>query len=700
MKIVTCASVLALTTAAAAHAASEDLDSNGDMEELVVVAYPAIIDNSAAPVEAPPAMDGGDFLRQITGVSAGRFGGHSLEPVVRGLSQGQLTIMHDGTFQVGSGPNRMDTPSTYATIDLIDRVTVHRGYQSVLNGPGAVGGTILFERDIPEFEKGFWSKAKAGTAYETNGNASRGFLRASAGRDSLAVEGWGSFHNAGNYSDGGSKVVRSGFNDYAAGGALTLMGQSGAYLQVTYSWNRMEDSLFPGAGMDSVLTGGETIGLKGTLPLQGSVVHELRMKASYASTLHVMNNHALRMNMGMLAEARTRSKASNAGLEADISLAGAPATLAADYRHIRNNGARYGGMMPGMLNQSTTILWPDIETTQVGLAFEQRRQAGDALEVIYGLRSDWTDVSFARAGEAADMGLMGMMPPMPAMSPNMLYGMFYGITAADVSEHIFSGLLRAEWQVNQRTTLHAGVSKSGRTADATERGMANLMMMGGTNSSWVGNPALLPEKHYQAEIGFLRRGSNWSGGVTAFINRVDDFILRDSARGQEGILPMLPMADVYRNVDALLMGFESQLSWQLSNALQIDAGVAWNRGKDIGRDAPLAQIPPLQGSLAARYGKSAWQVTASMRFALRQGRVDTNPMMGTGRDSRATPGYAVFDLAALYRLKEGLNLQFGARNLFDELYADHLNRSNLLDATEVQVNEPGRSLYAKLVASF
>ena len=61
-----------------------------------------------------------------------------------------------------------------------------------------------------------------------------------------------------------------------------------------------------------------------------------------------------------------------------------------------------------------------------------------------------------------------------------------------------------------------------------------------------------------------------------------------------------------------------------------------------------------------------------------------------------TPGYAVFDLSGSYTLPAGLSVQAGVENVFDELYADHLNRANPFDPDQVRVNEAGRTLWVKL----
>ncbi|MCU7918202.1 MAG: TonB-dependent receptor [Candidatus Thiodiazotropha sp. (ex Epidulcina cf. delphinae)] len=61
-------------------------------------------------------------------------------------------------------------------------------------------------------------------------------------------------------------------------------------------------------------------------------------------------------------------------------------------------------------------------------------------------------------------------------------------------------------------------SRSLRTADATERYLASFSrnMMTGMDASWVGNPELEPERHYQFEIGYQWQGAGWNSDVTAY----------------------------------------------------------------------------------------------------------------------------------------------------------------------------------------
>lgn len=404
--------------------------------------------------------------------------------------------------------------------------------------------------------------------------------------------------------------------------------------------------------------------------------------------------------MAMKQQSRTSSKALYGEIEADVIIADMGWTLVADFRDTVNNGARYTGMSADMLDSTTTILWPDIHTKIIGIGAERKQKLNESVSIIYGLRGDKTEVDFGRADEKTTHSMMGMMP----MSANMTYMNYYHLTATDVQEFQLSGLVRGEWKANKNWSFFSSLSKSSRTADATERGMSNIMMMGGMNSSWIGNPSLRPEKHYQMDFGGSYASDAVNISFTFFADRVDDFILRDSARGevngQAGIFVTAPMADVYRNIDAQLLGFELTGDWLITDNLSLKFNSAFVRGTDRDRGAPLAQIPPLQGSLTTIWQQGDWTHSASLLYAVKQTRVDMNPMIATGRDPRETPGYAVINLATKYSVSDRLDIHVGVKNLFDKHFADHMSRSNLLDATEVQVNEPGRNAYVKVITRF
>ena len=93
----------------------------------------------------------------------------------------------------------------------------------------------------------------------------------------------------------------------------------------------------------------------------------------------------------------------------------------------------------------------------------------------------------------------------------------------------------------------------------------------------------------QLDLGLAWEGSQGSASVVLFADRVGDYILRDRARGQDGVR-LADGASIYRNVDASLRGVEVEARWQWTPALVIEAEAAWVRGENRSDDRPLAQI--------------------------------------------------------------------------------------------------------------
>ncbi|MBB1241862.1 TonB-dependent copper receptor, partial [Klebsiella pneumoniae] len=85
----------------------------------------------------------------IPGFSAIRNGGTNGDPVLRGMFGSRLNILTNGTSMPGACPARMDAPSSYISPENFDKLTVIKGPQTVLWGPGASAGTIRVDRDTP-----------------------------------------------------------------------------------------------------------------------------------------------------------------------------------------------------------------------------------------------------------------------------------------------------------------------------------------------------------------------------------------------------------------------------------------------------------------------------------------------------------------------------------------------------------------------
>lgn len=646
---------------------------------------PATTVVSPSPLEYTPAADAGDYLRSLPGVTGGRMGGHATEITIRGQSQDRLAIISDGAYTFGGCPNRMDPPTSTVPLSLMDSVVVQRGYQSVVNGAPAPGGTVLMETKAPTFAAfGFSGGITAGI--EDNGFMGFTALDAAMGSQEGFIRATGHAKKAENYEDGDGREVRSAFEQQGLGLTTGWRYAPQSLLQFSAERDEIEDALFAGAGMDAPVSNTDTYRLNlDHAVLDAGIV--TRVEASVYGSLvdHLMDNYSLRpVTVPMKMATVTSSNTWGGRAAVTLDLSRAEVQVGVDHRTNERDGTTYAGMaaMAGDPRAAVAYLWPGMEIADTGVFAEADIPLAEATTLTAGARVDFVSADATKAGDVPSTG---------RPSAAAVYRTYYGAVDTSQEETNLSGLMRLTHDFGPFSGW-AGVSRAVRTADATERGMAR----GGT---WIGNPNIEPEKHHQVDTGIETGGSGWSGSLGGWVDSVQDFITRDTARGQAGVL-MSDGATIYRNVDALIAGIEVSGAWAIVPGWTLTGNAVYTWGENTTDDRPLYQIPPLSGAVEVSWTDGDWGAGSRLRWALEQTRVDDDVTTGSGLDVRQTPGYGVFDLFATYTGFQGVEVRAGITNLFDEAYASHLSRSNGIDPQMVQVNEPGRSFYMQGKVTF
>lgn len=633
-----------------------------------------------------PMGDGADLLRGVAGVAVGRMGGHGLEPRVRGLAEGNLNVQIDGAFVHGGCPNRMDPPTSFATPNAFDEVTVIKGVQSMRYGPGGTAGTVLYQRHVPEFTESTDWRTELATSYGSWHKDPELGIDASLGVGGFFLRAQGGLRSFDNYQDGDGNEVRSAFDSRHANLMLGYGEASTGQVELGIETARTDDALFAGAGMDSPEDAADTYRLKLRRSEQWLGLIDLDAELYWAGVEHLMDNYSLRPQTAPMAM-RVPSTSDTWGGRASADRRVGESfvlTLGLEYQENSREALRLVGPNPDSVEALQSVMWPDATLDQGGLYLEGVQNLGSRSRLLLGARFD----RFAAEADKADVKPAGMN-----RSPNQLFESYYGYRAQDWSTSEWGGLVRYERLLMQKLTLFTGLSRSTRAAETTERFLgANNMVPA---KRWVGNPLLRPARHSQLDLGLSSQDQSSTWSVTGFVDQADDFILRDRAHGQEGILQS-DNATIYRNVEARLVGIEAEGSYRPAERLQFAGTASWVQGDNRTDERPLAQIPPLQGWLQLDYGVDRWGTAGILRWAAAQTRVDDDPMTGSGQDYGETPGYGVLDLSGRYRIVESLSVFAGVDNIFDRNYANHLNRGNLFDPDPVRINEPGRTFWVRL----
>lgn len=629
-----------------------------------------------------PAADGGDLLRAVNGVSASRMGGRGLDPVIRGQSQGRINVLVDGAYVFGACPNRMDPPSSFAAIQTWDRVVVLKGVQTLLWGGGGSGGTVIFERDSWPEREGI--AAAAGAAATSNGLDGLFFGDFGlAGREQY-LRGRFQAMDAGNYEDGDGNTVRSAYEELGGAVEAGVSFNGSDRLELSAELTRGQDIHYAGAGMDAPKDDSDSYRMQYRTQYGAA---DIQLEAWHSKVHHLMDNYSLRpLSSPMAMRVPARSTTAGARVLIELPLGETwKGTLGIDHLDSSRHATRYQGPTIDEVDSVNSYLWPGADIRDSGLVLETSGNTGGG-DLTLSVRYDYVD---AGAGKADRAPLSPML-----LSPDELYLAYYGRTAEDEEENNFSALARYERPLwTDGPLLYAGISRTLRTADATERFIAANSPMD-PSMTWVGNPGLDPEQHRQADLGLSWMGSGWELSGAVYYDDVKDYITADRARGQSGILRD-DGARIYRNVSAQIYGAELEGRVELRDRWRLEAGAAYVHADNTDDNRPLPQIPPLNGTLQVTRYADHWDAGARVRWAKRQSRADDDPATGSGLDARKTPGYGVLDVFARLSDPKLGEVGIGVDNLMDKTWADHLNRANQdpFNPDPVQVNEPGRTLW-------
>ncbi len=646
---------------------------------------PAVTSLESEQLHTGRARDAGDLLRLVPGVSSGRMGGHGLDPRIRGLGESSIRVLVDGAEIHGGCPNRMDPPSSFAAVESYDEVTVVRGVQTLRYGTAP--GTVLFDRDPVRFIDDAWWQASVNAVAGTFHDGPALGFNAAVGTPIFSLEAAADRLVMDSYSDGDGEQVASAFD--SRNGLLTLGWTPDNLTSLSLSWevNRTRDALYAGAGMDSPFSDGDVIRFKFRRAAGSGLLGETGADLYWSAVEHLMDNYSLRpftAAVAMSAPSTSDSAGGRMWIDLDISPR-LELSVGLDVARNDRQALRFAGPNPDNASMLQSVLWPEVDLGQDGLYLEGRTPIGEGGQLRFGLRGDRHTASAA----AADL-----QPAGANSTPRQLWESYYGPVEDSWDDIDVGGFVRWEHRLaGPGVGFFAGLSRTARAADTTQRYIAANSAM--PPMRWVGNPTLEVANHFQLDGGVSWSGAGFQLEVTVFADRVANEILRDRAHGQPGILRD-DGATVYRNIDARRLGFEIAGRSRIGSTLTVGGDAAYVWAQNTSDDRPIAQTPPLEGMLSLDWAHRRWVASGALRWAAAQTRVDDDPATGSGLDVGETPGWAILSLSVLLDVGAGFGIAAGADNIFDRTYAYHLNRANAFDPLQVQVNEPGRTLWLRL----
>ncbi|NNB01922.1 TonB-dependent copper receptor [Pseudomonas fragi] len=668
-----CCAVLASTAVADEHAAHSN-----ELSPLVITAIApssplTIVTNPKDPRQPVPASDGGDYLKTIPGFALIRNGGTNGDPVLRGMFGSRLNILTNGGEMLGACPGRMDAPTSYISPETYDKLTVIKGPQTVLWGPGASAGTILFERE-PEHFGELGTRVNASLLAGSNGRFDK-TIDAAAGGPLGYVRVIGNTAHADDYKDGNGDTVPSRYDKWNGDIALGWTPDADTLLELTAGKGDGE-ARSAGRGMDGSQYQRESLGLRFEKSNIGDVLDKIEAQVYYNYADHVMDNYTLRTPSG------TGMMAGPMASNVDRRTLGARIKATwrwADYQLISGIDAQTNEhrkrMGMGIDTYKDQNWSKDADFHNYGAFGELTWYAAERDRLITGARVDRASAKDYRARLGSGM----MSRPNPTLDK----------TRADT---LPSGFVRYEHDLNDSpTTVYAGLGHSQRFPDYWELFSPSSGPAGSVNAF----DAIKPEKTTQLDAGLQYKTDTLEAWASVYAGEIRDYILFDYAKGSSQA----------QNINARVMGGELGAAYQLTSNWKADATLAYAWGKNTTDGKALPQMPPLDTRLGLTYSQDDWSAGALWRIVARQDRIDRNAGNVVGKDFDKSAGFGVFSLNGAYRINKNLKVSAGVDNLLDKNYSEHLNMAGNAGygypANDPRaINEPGRTLWTKVDVSF
>lgn len=635
-----------------------------------------------APQQPIPASDGADLLKTVPGFSVMRKGGSNGDPVFRGMSGSRLSIAADGTVLAGGCPSRMDPPTAYISPALYDRVVIIKGPETVVAGPVGSAGTVLFERETPNYAAPAATLDASTTVGSYGRNDQTVDFRGGTPLFYVAVDG--NRTHSGDYQDGNGDKVHSSYNRWNVNTALGWTPDENTVLelsagtgngQAAYAFSAMDGSKF----------------LRQSTALKFEKKHlsehwtQLEAKVYRNDVDHVMDNYTLRqpdpnsmMPMPMASDLQRNTSGGRIAATFDWAdrfhlVTGLDASSST---HNSRMGGPIGSPM-GYYKAKPRVR--DARLENQGIFAEGTWHATAKDRLIAGARVDRArtrgyDLATGSAAGGMSMSSMGM-PTSTNMTANV---------SRDAT--LRSGFVRYEHDLSAPATFYAGLGHSQRFPDYWELLGRHV---GTTVATFQG---LQPERTTQLDIGLQYHSDRLKAWVSGYAGVIDDFILIHY--GMTG--------GYASNVTARIAGGEAGAEYRLTDHWKASATLAYAWGENRTEHRPLPQMPPLESRLGLAWDNGIWSGGALWRLVERQDRVALGEGNIVGQDLGKTGGFGIFSLHAGWRITPAWNLTAGVDNVFDKTYAEHISPSVVEIqgfTTSTRVNEPGRVAWMTLSLS-
>lgn len=621
------------------------------------------------------AKDVGEALKQVDGVSYVRKGAIANDVVLRGFQRDNINVLIDGVRLHGACPSRMDPPSFHVDFAEVEQIKIVKGPYDVEN-PGSLGGLVDVKTKTTKKGLGSDLNLTYGSFNSLNSSATvsygtdryDGLIGYAYKRSDVPESGNGDLitdiypaNSPNRYKS--STIDSRAYEINTVWTKLGLNPTADSRTELNYSYQDADHVLYPYLKMDADYDRTHRLNWSYRKENISPLVKELKLEAYWDKVDHLMDDSLRFSSEGKARSYSMQTDASTQVVGAKLSgaFAAGSATLKTgiDYYN-RNWDALNQRAMYTMAQPYTTLnMIPDVYADNLGVFSDYERSLNDTLKLKVGLRGDLTWIETNSANPLVTKG-------------------------TDTDFESISGNIQFTYMPMEGLELFTGFGRSSRVPDAEE--LYIIVPAAPPAVTWKGNPDLDATVNHQGDLGVKYSSERFFVNASIFYSDLHNYV---------NLYSPSTSAKSYQNIDASMWGGEIGSQISLSYDLFLKGSLSYTEGENKDADEPLAEIPPLRGSVALRYDNSSWFMELAENMAKRQTRVDS------GLNEQETTGWATTDVKAGLSYK-ALSVIAGVDNLFDRQYYSHLSylRDPFANGVGYKVPETGRNIYLTLGYKF
>lgn len=626
-------------------------------------------------VRESPARDLGEALKRVEGLSYVRKGAIANDVVLRGFQKDNINVLVDGVRLHGACPSRMDPPAFHYDFAEIEQIMVVKGPYDLSN-PGGLGGVVHAQTRTPgagfgadtSLSYGSWNSISGSATASYGADAYDGLLGYAYKYADVPKSGDGRRLTE-IYPPASPNRYKSGALDskayeiHTGWGKFALNPTEHSRSELSYSYQDADHVLYPYLKMDADYDRTHRLNWSYRIRKISPLLQELKLQGYWDKVDHLMDD---RLRFSSQSSPRPYSMRTDAstrvyGAKLNAVLAAGPGTLRGGLDYYNRNWQAVN-RRAGYFAYRDLAMIPDVSIDNWGMFGEYELPLGERLLLKGGVRGDLT---WAEAHQSNTRVVSGTSRDFADLSANLQLN-FSPVAGLD----LFAGLARGTRPPDQQE-LFLDVPLSGAPSAAAQY--------------WHGNAELRSTVNHQADLGAKYGAEGFYLNASIFYSDLQDYINFHQPPGS--------FEKSYRNIHATMWGAELGSQLSLGYDLFLRGSLSYVEARNESEDRPLAEIPPLRGTVALRYDNGTFFLEAAENLARKQDRVDP------GLDETPTPGWATTDLKGGVSYRGG-TLIVGVENLFDRHYFSHLSYARDPFQSGVKVPENGRYLYLSLGYGF